>query len=247
MTVSHRTLDPVRLAAAARSILSCPDAAQVVVDGVDDVLAGDAGLGLQDVAGMPTFSTAPDSPLALAAAEGRRALVTLDSGVGDPRSEERDASLSLAGRLETVSREDCECCSEVRDVVTLRLSVVVLQRRSTGETTQVPLAAFRSPSHVLNQGYLQRSVEHAVGCHQDELRLAVSRLADLPMRDVLGVGLSHLRPGGVQLRWVDPQRRPRPRPHLRRHRHHARGAGRAAPPEPAPGDVLTPSRRLMSR
>ena len=204
MTVSYRTLAPVRLAAAARSILSCPESAQVVVDGVDDVLAGDTGLGLQDVAGVPMFSTVPGSPLAVAAAEGRRALVTLDSAVGDPRSDERDATLSLAGRLEAVSREDCECCSDVREVVSLRPSVVMLIRRSTGEPTQVPLAAFRSPDHVLNQGYLQRSVEHAVGCHQDELRRAASRLAGVALRDVLGVGLAELRPDGVQLRWVSP-------------------------------------------
>lgn len=197
-------MNAARLAAVARSILSCPESAQVLVDGVDDVLAGDVGLGLQDLAGVPTFSTDSASPLALAAAEGRRALVTLDSGVGDPRSPERDAALSLAGRLETVSREDCDCCREVRDVVSLRLSVVMLRRPSTGESTQVPLAAFRSPSHVLNQGYLQRSVEHAVGCHQDELRRAVSRLAAVPLREVLGVGMARLRPDGVELRWVTP-------------------------------------------
>lgn len=204
MTVSHRTLDPVHLAATARAILSCPESAQVLVDGVDDVLAGDTGLGLQDLGGVPTFSTSPDSPLALSAAEGRRALVTLDSGVGRPGSAERAASLSLAGRLQTVSREDCDCCAEARDVVSLRLSVVMLQHRDTGEATQVPLAAFRSPAHVLNAGYLQRSVEHAVGCHQDELRRAVSRLAAVPLRDILGVGLAELGPAGVRLRWVGP-------------------------------------------
>ena len=52
----------------------------------------------------------------------------------------------------------------------------------------------RSPIHDLNRGYLQRSVEHANNCHQDELRRAVATTAGTPMVEVVGVTLTNLPP-----------------------------------------------------
>jgi hypothetical protein len=49
-----RRADPARLAAAARSILACPDDVELAVDGVDDVTAGvdgADGLAMHDVDG----------------------------------------------------------------------------------------------------------------------------------------------------------------------------------------------------
>ncbi|KAA1426204.1 hypothetical protein [Nocardioides antri] len=217
MTVdSTRRADPVRLAAAARSILACPLDVQLVVDGIDDVTEGldeggyagdDAGLDLRDVDGRPVFSCPAGAPLAAAAAEGRSAVVTLTSGLGRPGSPARDAAVTLAGRLAVADREDCPCCDRVRATVCLELDYVLLSRPSArpGEQVQqpVPLAAYLSPDHRLNRGFLQRSVDHANRCHQDELRQAIATTTDTRLRDIVGVHLAGLRPDRVDVRWVD--------------------------------------------
>jgi hypothetical protein len=200
-------LDPAYLAGEARSILACPAAVSLVVDGHPTVLEDDA-LGMQDVHGTPTFSCAPDSDLAVAAGHHRSALVTLESGLGLPGTDDRDVSLTLAGRLETRGVEDCACCEETRHVVVLELNFALLTRPGPGEDRpdqqlRVPLEHFRSPAHHLNRGYLQRSVEHANICHQEELRRAVSTTTGTPMNRLLGVALADLSPATVQVRWVD--------------------------------------------
>ncbi len=64
-------------------------------------------------------------------------------------------------------------------------------RRPTGDEAgrqrRVPLDHFRSPEHHLNRGFLQRSVEHANACHQDELRRAVSTTSGTRLSEVVGV------------------------------------------------------------
>jgi hypothetical protein len=201
--------DVHRLAAAARSILACPADVQLVVDGVDDVTDGlaDAHLEMQDHGGRPLFSCPADAALAIAATDGRGALLTLHSGLGRPGSADRDATLTLSGRLEATRLEECECCTEVRMRVLLRLDFALLARgeQAPEETRiRVPLAAFTSAAHDLNRGFLQRSVEHANQCHQDELRRAVATRTGTRLGDVVGVQLAGLRPDGVVLQWVDP-------------------------------------------
>jgi hypothetical protein len=200
-------LDPAQLAGEARSILSCPDGVSLVVDGHPTVLADDA-LGMQDVHGTPTFSCPPGSELAVAAEHHRSALITLESGLGAPGSPERGVTLTLAGRLETRGVEDCACCEETRHVVVLELNFALLTRPTAGDDRpdqqhRVPLEHFRSPAHHLNRGYLQRSIEHANTCHQDELRRAVSTTTGTPMSRLLGVALADLSPASVQVRWID--------------------------------------------
>lgn len=209
---THRAIDPARLAAAARSILSCPEDVQLVVDGVDDISEGldavapgaDPGLAMQDLDGSPVFSCPPGSALARAASDGRKALLTVASGLGGPGSAERDATLALAGRLQTSGLEDCECCAQVRAVVAIDLDFVMLTRAGHDTRVRVPLAAFTSPEHHLNRGFLQRSVEHANTCHQEELRRAVSTTTGTRLRDIIGVGLADLRPDRVEVRWIGP-------------------------------------------
>jgi len=208
-TPSRSTVDPTRLAAAARSILACPAGANLVVDGVEDVLAGMDELGMQDLGGQPTFSCLPDTPLAEAARGRRSALLTLESGLGPVGGADRSATLTLSGRLESRGREDCECCGEARDVVVMELNFVLLGR--TGEDVahqrdqqfRVPLEHYRSPEHHLNRGFLQRSVEHANGCHQEELRRAISTTTGTRLAEVVGVALADLRPHQVEVQWVD--------------------------------------------
>lgn len=212
MSQSGRT-DTAPLAAAARSILACPDEVQLVVDGVDDIMAGldpagdddGAPLGMVDIDGHPVLSCPPDSALALAAIERRGALLTLTSGVGAVGSRERDAMLTIAGRLEATGSEECECCSDVRATVTLQPSYVVLARPSQGSEMQlrVPLGEFCSPAHQLNRGFLQRSAEHANRCHQDELRRAVATTSGTRVGEIVGVQLAGLRADRVDVQWVD--------------------------------------------
>ena len=68
---------------------------------------------------------------------------------------------------------------------------------------RVPLDHFGSSDHRLNRGFLQRSVEHANQCHQDELRRAVAMTTGTPMADVVGVALGDLLPHRVEVSWVD--------------------------------------------
>ena len=190
--------DPHRLAADARSILACPSEVSLVIEG-EPLVEDDTGL--TDRRGTPTFVCRPDSPVARAAGAHRSALLTVTSGLGPRGGPERDDALTLAGRLERVEVEDCDCCQEVRHVVALRLSFVLLERG--GRQHRVPLEQFRGHEHELNRGHLQRSVEHANDCHQEELRQAVSTGTGTRPGDLLGVRLAGLTPADVEVQWVD--------------------------------------------
>ncbi|MFC5730737.1 MULTISPECIES: hypothetical protein [Nocardioides] len=200
-------VDVSRLAAAARSILACPQEVQLVVDGVDDVVAGldEPDLDLQDHSGRPVFSCPAGSALGQAATDRRGAVLTVGSGLGSAGSPDREASLTLYGRLEATGLEDCPCCGEVRMRVSLHLGYVLLSRASApdGASFRVPLADFVSREHDLNRGFLQRSAEHANSCHQDELRRAVSTTTGTRVAEIAGVHLADLRADGVELQWVD--------------------------------------------
>jgi hypothetical protein len=195
------TNESSRLAADARSILACPAAVSMVVEGETRLVDADHQLGLTDQHGSPTFVCTVDSPVARAAQAHRSALLTLTSGLGSRGSLERADTLTLAGRLERTGVEDCDCCGETRHVVTLDLSFVLLARAD--RQLRVPLDQFRSPAHHLNRGHLQRSVEHANDCHQEELRQAVSHGTGTRPGDLLGVRLAELTPSGVEIQWID--------------------------------------------
>jgi hypothetical protein len=196
-----RTDDSPRLAADARSILACPSSVSMVVEGETRLVGADHELGLTDQHGTPTFVCTVDSPVTRAADSRRSALLTLTSGLGPRGSAERADTLTLAGRLERTGIEDCACCRETRHVVTLDLSFVLLARAD--RQLRVPLDQFHSPAHHLNRGHLQRSVEHANDCHQDELRQAVSLGTGTRPGDLLGVRLAGLTPSRVEIQWVD--------------------------------------------
>ncbi|QYJ04650.1 hypothetical protein KUV85_02930 [Nocardioides panacisoli] len=205
-TTGHR-----RTAATARSILSCPADVQLVVDGIEDISDGIEPdhpgavpvLRMQDVDGRPGFSCPATAALALAAHEGRSALLTVASGLGAPGSPDRGEVLTIAGPLRA-DLEECACCSEVRTLVTVHAEMVVLDREDRPESRRrVPLAAFNAPDLHLNRGFLQRSMEHANECHQEELRHAVATSAAVPAGRIAGVGLSGLAPDRVEVHWVD--------------------------------------------
>jgi len=199
--------DPRQLAAAARSILACPAEVNLVVDGVDDLRADADELGMTDADGRPMVVCPTDSPLAEAAAGGRSALLTVTSGVGPEGSGTRDARITMAGRLVIEGGRDCECCGEPRTQATIDLNFVLLSRTVEGAPERqyrVPLDLFHSPDLRLNRGFLQRSVEHANQCHQEELRRAVAITTGTRMTDIVGVSLADLLPHRVDVQWVDP-------------------------------------------
>ncbi|MBZ5736722.1 hypothetical protein [Nocardioides mangrovi] len=204
------TDDPTRLAADARSILACPATVSMVIEGEARLVDDEADLTVSDHHGTPTFVCRTDSPVARAAAGNASALLTVTSGLGPRGGPDRLDSLTLAGRLERTGYERCDCCDEVRDVVSLDLSFVLLTRPVPGtphgtpdRQHRVPLEQFRSHAHLLNRGHLQRSVEHANECHQEELRQAVSFGTSTRPAELIGVRLAHLTPSNVELQWVD--------------------------------------------
>lgn len=188
------------LAAVARSILACPSEVSLVIEG-EPLVEDDTGL--TDQRGTPTFLCRPDSPVARAAAAHRSAILTVSSGLGPRGGRERSDALTLAGRLERVDVETCDCCHEPRHVVALHLNFVLLA--SAGHQHRVPLEQFRSSDHELNRGHLQRSTEHANDCHQDELRQAVATGTGTRPAELLGVRLADLTPETVEVQWVDVQ------------------------------------------
>lgn len=163
---------------------------------------------MQDQDGTPTFTCRSDSPTAAAADARRSALLTVESGLATHGL--RD-TLTLAGRLETRGIEDCDCCRENRHVLALDLNFVLLARAPVRPGSEhlpeqqfrVPLEQFRSPSHQLNRGYLQRAVEHANDCHDEELRQAVATTTSTRQSDLIAVSLYDLTPHSVEVRWVD--------------------------------------------
>ena len=198
--------DPRQLAAAARSILACPAEVNLVVDGVDNLCADKEELGMTDNDGRPVLVCPTHSPLGVAAIDGRSALLTVTSGVGQAGSSSRNARVTLAGRLTVEDQRDCECCGEPRTHASIHLNFVLLSRTVAGAPEQqfrVPLEHFGSPDHRLNRGFLQRSVEHANQCHQEELRRAVAMTTGTRMAEIVGVSLAKLMPDQVEVRWVD--------------------------------------------
>ena len=185
----------------ARSILACPESAELAVDG-HPAVGCDAELGLRDVDGVPTFSCGAASLVAEAGREGSRALVTLVSGLGPRGGPDRALTLTLTGRLDLGPRESCTCCGEERHDVPLDLDFVVLGRGGH-DRRRVPLAAFRAPALRLNRGYLQRALEHANDCHREDLGQVVVRTTGTPAEQLLEARLSDLTTHGAELSWID--------------------------------------------
>lgn len=200
-TTDHR-IGTHTLASTARSILACPAAIDLVVDGVDSLaeILADENLTMRDVDGVPTFSCPPGSELARVALTRPGAVLQLTSGLHSPADAHR---LKLAGGLTVRRLPECGCCGEPREIVELAVDFALLVR-GCRDAERVPLEAYLSPVHQLNAGYLRRSVDHANAHHQEELRHAAATLTRTRAADVVGVQLAGLTADGVELRWVDP-------------------------------------------
>lgn len=193
----RRGRDPHAIAARARSILACPAAVDLSVDGSPATLPPGA-LSLVDQGGRAAFVCTPDCDLLRAAGRRLVARLTLRSGLAGAGP---DDALTLTGRLVPAGAERCDSCPDDHLRALLEPSVVVLALG--GRHLPVPVSDFLSDQHVLNRGYLQRAVEHANRCHSDELRGAVSRRTEIPLARLVAASLGALTPHGVELRWVD--------------------------------------------
>ncbi|HEY1134748.1 MAG TPA: hypothetical protein VGE77_09245 [Nocardioides sp.] len=191
--------DPDQLAARARSALSCPAAASMVIKGTEHLFGGD-DLGLQDRSGVPTLICRAGSVVEQAGQSRQKALLRVISGVVEDDS--TTESVVLAGKLGAPR----PCCDPEMRAVAIEPTIIMLIRtQADGSSRQyrVPTALFRSAAHALNQGYLRRCTEHLNECHDAELRQAVSLCTATPGPYLIGASLNDLSPTGVEVRWVD--------------------------------------------
>lgn len=185
------------LARRARTVLALPASAHLAVEDVEHLDAGD--LALCDLAGVPTLGCPADSPLARAAAEGRGAVLTVTGGLAD-----HPGLVTVVGRLRTLRVERCSCpCDDgERHVVRLEPRYVALEL--PGEARRrVPMAAFSSPEHALNPGYLARALRHANTCHADLLRETLATATGRAPGEIITAEISGLTPSGLEVTWVD--------------------------------------------
>ena len=193
-------MTPTDAALIARSVLSCPSAITLRVDDASRSLEEEGYEVTTDVHGVPVFSAARGSALLAGAETGAEGVVEVSSGLGDPTSRERALGVVMRGRL-AQRGTGCECCGDARSLVAVELEEVTLMRGALA--VPVDLDQFRDRRHVLNQGYLQRTAEHANDAHELELRTAMATTFGLPLRTLLAASLRRVDPGGVDVAWLD--------------------------------------------
>ncbi|MDR7251088.1 hypothetical protein J2X46_000060 [Nocardioides sp. BE266] len=193
-------MTPAHAALIARSVLSCPSSIVRRVGDADDELRDETYDVTCDVHGAPVFSASDDSALLAAARVGLDGVVEVTSGLGHHSSRERRLTLLLHGRL-AVRDSGCACCGDPRSLVALELTDVTLHRDALA--IPVDLAQFRDRRHVLNEGYLQRTAEHANDAHELELRSAMAATFGLPIQSLLAASLLRVEATGVDVSWLD--------------------------------------------
>ncbi|GAA1939728.1 DUF2470 domain-containing protein [Nocardioides hwasunensis] len=195
-------MNPAEAALLARSVLSCPEAITLWVGQAREAIADEVYDVTCDMHGAPVFSAGDDSALLAAAHGGAVGMVEIASGLGDPTSAHRDLSLVLQGTL-TQRDTGCRCCGDPRSLVALELTSVDLL--SDDATVTVDVSRFRDHRHVLNPGYLQRTVEHANTAHEPELRSAMASTFGIPLQSMLAASLMGVDPCGVDVAWLDAE------------------------------------------
>jgi hypothetical protein len=193
-------MDPSYAALIARSVLSCPASIVLRVGETDEEVRDEVHDVTCDVHGTPFFSASEGSALLAAAGVGVGAVVEVTSGLGAPGSRERRLTLVLDGRL-VVRDSACACCGDARSLVALEPATVTLYRDSLAVPVEV--AGFRDRRHVLNQGYLQRTAEHANDAHELELRSAMAATFGMPLQSLLAASLLRVDRSGVDVSWLD--------------------------------------------
>lgn len=191
---------PAHPALIARSVLSCPASITLRVGEADQDLQDETYDVTCDVHGAPVFSASDRSALLAATRRGLEGTVEVTSGLGRPGSRERGLTLVIRGRL-AVRDTGCACCGDPRTLVALEPTAVTLHRDDLA--LPVDLSRFRDHRHVLNEGYLQRTAEHANDAHGDELRSAMAATLGVPLQSLLAASLLRVDTGGVDVSWLD--------------------------------------------
>lgn len=195
------------LGATARSIMSCPEGFELVVDGMP---IADPGIlhGIGST-GIIRFLTRPESELSAVGRRGLTCLMYVDSALRRlPKS-----ALAIVGELDYIGEvSDLDCPNDPYFVVDLVPTRVMLLGPSDGKQTdwaqrrsevEVPLDDFRSRRHELNSGYLQRAAEHANACHQEDLRRTVAQSLDRSIDEIGGVEIYHIDDQCASVDWLD--------------------------------------------
>lgn len=193
-------MDPSYAALIARSVLSCPASVVLRVGATDEELHDDTYDVSCDVHGTPVFGASDASALVGAARMGLGGVVEVASGLGDVASRERGLAVVLEGRL-AVRDTGCACCGDERSLVALEPVGITLHRDSLA--VPVDVDRFRDRRHVLNQGYLQRTAEHANDAHELELRSAMAATFGIPLQSLLAASLLRVDTSGVDVSWLD--------------------------------------------
>lgn len=191
---------PSEAALLARSVLSCARSMTLRVHEERQVFGDDDCDVTTDVHGSPVFSAPEDSALVAASHGGAVGVVEVVSGLTGPAASGHRLDLFLQGILRQRGA-GCGCCGDPRALVGLDLTRVTLFRDD--RPVPVDVALFRDRQHVLNPGFLQRTVEHANGAHEPELRAAVATAVGVPLRSMLTAALVSVDPRGAEVAWLD--------------------------------------------
>ena len=193
-------MTPADAARLARSVLSCPDSITLRVGDETQSLHEESYDVTCDVHGSPVFSAAEGSTLLEAAERGATGVVEVTSALRDRDTDDGRLEIFLQGRLDQRG-SGCDCCGDPRALVAMEVSRVTLFRDD--RPVPVDVARFRDPGHVLNPGYLQRTVEHANEAHELELRAAVGSTFGVPQQSLLAASLVRVDASGVVVSWLD--------------------------------------------
>lgn len=192
-------MDPSHAALIARSVLSCPSSVALRVGAGAEEVHDETYDVSCDAHGTPVLAASETSALLGAARAEAGGVVEVTSGLGAPGSRERRLTLVLEGRLSV--RDGCACCGDAKSLVALEPTTVTLHREALAVPVEV--VRFRDRRHVLNQGYLQRTAEHANDAHERELRSAMAATFGLPLQSLLAASLLRVDRSGVDVSWLD--------------------------------------------
>lgn len=190
----------------ARSIVSCPESFELVVEGVPlaapGILHGVGGTG------VVRLLSKPNGDLARLANLAPPALMYVESALAGWRNH----SLAIVGELDYVGEvheeEDPEAAHVVIDLIPSRVVIMgpLNESLEAGRVeADVPLAEFRSGAHAMNSGYLQRAAEHANACHQSDQRRSVALSLGRPISDIGGVEIHHINSQSAYVDWLDTE------------------------------------------
>ena len=150
--------------------------------------------GVQYWQGSTEFRCEPSSALVAAAHQHTRVLLEVQPAL------DSDEVLLLRGKLHWVDTERCACCGETRECLALIPDGIILEQG--GRQIPISPAAFADPALQLNPGFLERNRKHINESHEEELRVSVSRNAEIAYEAILVAQVATLTASSVELNWI---------------------------------------------